>query len=574
MVTVVLYLFSSISFAQAYGIVDPYSVQLKAYKGRTNTDVYMIFSSSNPAKYPIPSALKKLQLKITNASGDVVFLHNEKSLALTGNLLVSSVLGINQHNKVEIQAHIKTAQTKNEEIVRGIVVARLRPDLKVFKVVAPSEVKINQQFQVEAIIKETNLEVGAVCNVSLYKGTTIFGTVPGVNVPAAGTVSVVFEGVSHSVIESKDFSIVISNADPGEYSTANNSHNFTVNFTNPFVLQAMPYDINYYGCKDYTFTSNYSNNDNYSEIYQVTSPYSEGFYYHTYLTIPSTVINGDLSEFSFKIETENGVFKQFAASNLAVTEFNYDDGYCYKRWDFSVPDSKLTGYLEEHNYDGVHTEVACQLGQYGSNRVYIYTYNGQIVYEAIETSPESWFLNAEQLIKISTLITFENTSYGGGTILNIAPYQNYYFYTADSFYDENNGYVVNYYIQENYYDTYNYEHGTTDPYILPSILSKYNNALTLTSKLDDIPSIFSLYQNYPNPFNPTTTICFAIPEAGYYALKVYNTLGQEVSTLVNGQMGIGNYKMNFDASRLSSGIYLYSIKGNNVNISKKMILMK
>lgn len=69
-------LFTVSLFAQAFGTVDPYSVQLKAYKGQSNTDVYMSFSSSNPAKYSIPAELKKLQLKIRNAAGDVVFLHN------------------------------------------------------------------------------------------------------------------------------------------------------------------------------------------------------------------------------------------------------------------------------------------------------------------------------------------------------------------------------------------------------------------------------------------------------------------------------------------------------------------
>ncbi|MCK9211500.1 MAG: exo-alpha-sialidase [Ignavibacteriaceae bacterium] len=91
---------------------------------------------------------------------------------------------------------------------------------------------------------------------------------------------------------------------------------------------------------------------------------------------------------------------------------------------------------------------------------------------------------------------------------------------------------------------------------------------------EGLPTSFQLMQNYPNPFNPTTTIQVAIPEAGYYALKVYNTLGQEVAELVNGQLGVGDYNFNFDASKLSSGLYIYSIKGSNVNISKKMILMK
>jgi hypothetical protein len=91
---------------------------------------------------------------------------------------------------------------------------------------------------------------------------------------------------------------------------------------------------------------------------------------------------------------------------------------------------------------------------------------------------------------------------------------------------------------------------------------------------EGLPSAFQLMQNYPNPFNPATTIDVAIAEAGYYALKVYNALGQEVAELVSGQLERGNYSFNFDASKLSSGLYIYSIRGSSANISKTMILMK
>lgn len=565
-------LFTVSLFAQAFGTVDPYSVKLKAYKGQSNTDVYMTFSSSNPAKYSIPAELKKLQLKIRNAAGDVVFLHNEKGLALTGNLLVSSVPGVNQHNKVEIQAHIKTAQTKNEEIVRGTVVAQLRPDLKVFNVVAPAEVKINQPFQVEAVIKETNLEVGAVCDVSLYKGTTLFGTVPGVNVPAAGTVSVVFEGVTHSLVESKEFLVKISNANPGEYSTTNNSYNFTVNFTNPVVTQAMNYSMQYYGYKNYNYLHNYSNNY-YNESYQETAPQMESFSYSTYLENPNTLPSGNVSEFSFKIETEDGLFRQFSASNLTVT-YSYDDyyGYSYKQYEFSVPDSKITGYVYEYNYYG-YTQVGSGINQWASNRVYTRNYNGQIDYQYIETTPESWFINADQLLKVSTLMTYSNTSYGGGASLNIAPYQNYNYSWSGSYWDWYYGYV-NYYGQQNYDYSYNYGYGTTDPSMVPSIQSGNKNALALISKLEDVPTKFSLDQNYPNPFNPTTNIRFAIPEAGNVVLKIYNIAGEEVATLVNRQMNAGYHSVNFNASGLASGMYIYRLQSHNYVQTNKMMLMK
>jgi len=89
-----------------------------------------------------------------------------------------------------------------------------------------------------------------------------------------------------------------------------------------------------------------------------------------------------------------------------------------------------------------------------------------------------------------------------------------------------------------------------------------------------IPANFSLSQNYPNPFNPTTEIQYRIPKSGFVTLKVYNVLGQDVMTLVNQQQTAGSYKVDFNASNLASGIYLYRVESGNVSLTKKMVLLK
>ncbi|NUN70830.1 MAG: T9SS type A sorting domain-containing protein [Bacteroidetes bacterium] len=85
---------------------------------------------------------------------------------------------------------------------------------------------------------------------------------------------------------------------------------------------------------------------------------------------------------------------------------------------------------------------------------------------------------------------------------------------------------------------------------------------------------FNLSQNFPNPFNPTTNIRFSIPNSALTTLKVYNMVGQEVATLVNGQKEAGVYFVDFDASKLASGVYLYKLQSGSYVETKKMVLVK
>ncbi len=90
----------------------------------------------------------------------------------------------------------------------------------------------------------------------------------------------------------------------------------------------------------------------------------------------------------------------------------------------------------------------------------------------------------------------------------------------------------------------------------------------------EVPSVFSLEQNYPNPFNPVTTIRYAVPEAAYVRVRVFNVLGQEVARLVDRVQEAGSYDIRFDASHLSSGAYFYVMEAAGYQSSKMMVLVK
>lgn len=107
------------------------------------------------------------------------------------------------------------------------------------------------------------------------------------------------------------------------------------------------------------------------------------------------------------------------------------------------------------------------------------------------------------------------------------------------------------------------------------VYGRFVDALTgVKNQNSPIPEKFKLYQNYPNPFNSTTTINYSIPKTCFVRITVYDLLGKEIETLVNHEQTVGNYKIDFDGDKLTSGIYFYRIQAGNFSETKKLILLK
>jgi hypothetical protein len=109
---------------------------------------------------------------------------------------------------------------------------------------------------------------------------------------------------------------------------------------------------------------------------------------------------------------------------------------------------------------------------------------------------------------------------------------------------------------------------------------RFDTLSAIDNELEVLPDNFYLYQNYPNPFNPTTKIKFTIPvtlsqvEESLVTIKVYDVIGNEITTLVNEEKVAGNYEVEFDGTGLSSGVYIYTLSTGNFLSTKKMILFK
>jgi len=116
--------------------------------------------------------------------------------------------------------------------------------------------------------------------------------------------------------------------------------------------------------------------------------------------------------------------------------------------------------------------------------------------------------------------------------------------------------------------------------IATSYIGPMMSTTDINEPSENLVDDFQLFQNYPNPFNPTTKIKFTIPSVEtsrwdvFTTLKVYDILGNEVATLVNEEKPAGSYEIDFDGTKISSGVYIYKLNAGLFTDAKKMILLK
>jgi predicted CXXCH cytochrome family protein len=99
-------------------------------------------------------------------------------------------------------------------------------------------------------------------------------------------------------------------------------------------------------------------------------------------------------------------------------------------------------------------------------------------------------------------------------------------------------------------------------------------AVSVERQINSVPDGYQLEQNYPNPFNPTTTIRYSVADRSNVEIVVYDALGKQIRSLINGDHDAGVYEVDFDATGLTSGVYFYQIKTNTFTETKKLVLMK
>jgi hypothetical protein len=168
--------------------------------------------------------------------------------------------------------------------------------------------------------------------------------------------------------------------------------------------------------------------------------------------------------------------------------------------------------------------------------------------------------------------------YKSGAYDDVASYSwdSVYYATFDSSYDFRNVAIANDLDGDNKKEVLlanvKTRNGSSDAAII--ILESKVTVLSIQQISDAVPAAFTLDQNFPNPFNPSSTIRFALKNAGPVELYITNSLGQRVGSLVNGTLAAGTHEVNFNADGLSSGTYFYTLKSGSIVETKKMVLMK
>ena len=111
-------------------------------------------------------------------------------------------------------------------------------------------------------------------------------------------------------------------------------------------------------------------------------------------------------------------------------------------------------------------------------------------------------------------------------------------------------------------------------WLIDDIIIHSDTSLLNTNEESILPKKFTLHQNYPNPFNPTTTIRYDLPMQSEVKLTIYNVLGQEVETLVNGKLVVGEHHIVWDAVNIASGVYFVRLQIGEFVEKQKVVLMK
>lgn len=241
--------------------------------------------------------------------------------------------------------------------------------------------------------------------------------------------------------------------------------------------------------------------------------------------IADTLIN---EKTFYKIKIDDDFVFQRVENNEKVWEYNSFTDQEYIRYDFSLPDRSIWDLDSISGQYGVYESFEKYVQIYGDT-LESKIYTGAYI-DTNSADPDTSWMPVVDGLAIVVTKGLGITEYGQGI-------------TIGSF----TGAIIN---------------GDT------------LGTITRVEDLRVIQNDYKIYQNYPNPFNPSTTIEFTIPKKEEVQLNIFNSLGQKIAVLIDEPLSNGNYRIDFNGQKYSSGVYFYQLKTKNYCEVKKMLLLK
>jgi Secretion system C-terminal sorting domain len=380
-------------------------------------------------------------------------------------------------------------------------------------------------------------------------------------------------------------------------------------FDQIFFNEAMDVASMQYDSKDLIFVSNNDAQHNIL-VFEMTAD--------SFQTHPMRMITGDLPIYAIDIDELHHVYVTVEGDSLTPAKvLVFDSPENESKWSsgYNADPIQIIELPEAGSARGVTASAdgsIIYVSNFMTGKVYCYIgtpmdgyslysgFNFQIDESATEAEVTytggPWglrMLHSKNILFVCASLDFVNSPYSYGKVYLVNPNDGSVIDTIDAAkwnfdqtgaYNSNgpgnvSGYASPYNLDFDEFDKayiVSYFGWTIDKWKYTTTLPTIEITITSVEKLDSqIPTSFEVSQNYPNPFNPSTTIEFAITERAPITLSVYNINGELITTLVNGtEFESGNYTITFDASRLASGTYVYSLNNGINTISKKMTLIK
>ncbi len=266
------------------------------------------------------------------------------------------------------------------------------------------------------------------------------------------------------------------------------------------------------------------------------------------------------------LATFDEVSYNFSVQHNGTKEYQISSGYAFYKYNETVSGTATASGVSANLNDGFHTEM----GLNSNTNIFV----------------KSTQLNSNSSISINNVsYQFANVSvfWVGGTHSDEDAQNDYFNEVVEPYNWSCSGNLLK---NNQVYGTVEFSgaviEGTSGPYLIAALnngnqilLHPLLNLYTAEVNTDEmIANKLVLEQNYPNPFNPTTTIEYFVPERSFVNLSVYDATGRKVAELVNEEVAAGNYKVQFNASNLASGVYFYRLKANGKISVRKMTLLK